>query len=376
MERAAKTSVALYDLTYEQLDHLLGTWSEPGFRAEQVWKWLYSSLVGDFETMGNLPKTLRKRLASQCDLRLLTMLSGQESASGQTRKVLFRLADGSTVESVLMRYHDRSTACISTQVGCGLGCVFCATGQGGLVRNLSPGEILAQVIYFARKIREERIERATERAARAQLDSHPVSNIVLMGMGEPLANYAATWQAIKTLTDERGYNLGARRITLSTVGLVPGIRRLADEGLPINLAVSLHAADDELRDELVPINRRYPLDELMAAVHEYVENTGRRVTFEVALIDGVNDQIHQAQKLAGLLRGLICHVNLIPLNPTPGSTLQPSPREQVSAFRDLLAGAGIAATVRMRRGVSIEAGCGQLRMREAYAVSGTMSGEG
>lgn len=259
-----------------------------------------------------------------------------------------------------------------------MGCVFCATGQGGLLRNLSAGEILAQVIFFAREIREEQIDQATERAVRAQLGSHPISNIVLMGMGEPLANYAATWQAIQTLTDERGYNLSPRRITLSTVGLVPGIRRLAEEGLPINLAVSLHAADDELRNELVPISRRYPLDELMAAVREYIDKTGRRVTFEFALIDGVNDQVDQAQRLASLLQGLICHVNLIPLNPTPGSVLKPSPREQVAAFRDVLEGAGIAVTVRMRRGISIEAGCGQLRMREANREAGDVSraGEG
>jgi 23S rRNA (adenine2503-C2)-methyltransferase len=366
----------LYDLTYAELDSLLGSWGEPGFRAEQVWKWLYSSLVGDFEAMANLPKTLRKRLANECDLRLLTALSEQESASGQTSKVLFRLSDGSTIESVLMRYHDRSTACISTQVGCGMGCVFCATGLGGLVRNLSPGEILAQVVYFAREIRVEQIDRATEQDTRAQLASHPIRNIVLMGMGEPLANYEAMWQAIETLADERGYNLGARRITLSTVGLVPAIRRLADEGLPINLAVSLHAADNGLRDELVPINRRYPLDELIGAVREYIEKTGRRVTFEVALIDRVNDQVHQAKKLADLLQGLICHVNLIPLNPIPGSALRPSPREQVSTFRDVLEGAGIAVTVRMRRGISIEAGCGQLRMRRADAEAGSMAGEG
>jgi len=373
VKRVAGERVALYDLTYDQLSELLKSWGEPGFRADQIWRWLYSSLAGDFQVMANLPKALRERLASECDLQLLTVLAEQESPSGQTRKVLFRLSDGSTIESVLMGYHDRRTACISTQVGCGMGCVFCATGQGGLVRNLSAGEILAQAIYFAREIREEQIDRATERAARAQLDSHPISNIVLMGMGEPLANYAATWQAIQTLTDERGYNLGARRITLSTVGLVPGIRRLAEEGVPINLAVSLHAADNELRNELVPITRRYPVDELMAAVREYIARTGRRVTFEFALIDGVNDQIQQAQRLVTLLQGVICHVNLIPLNPTPGSTLRPSPREQVISFRDVLEGAGIAVTVRMRRGISIEAGCGQLRMREAGPEAGDAS---
>ncbi len=343
--------VALYDLTYGRLQELLAGWGEPRFRADQVWGWLYRSLAADFEAMTNLPRPLRERLAAETDLTLLTPLAERASATGQTRKVLFRLRDGQTIESVLMRYRQRQTACISTQVGCGLGCVFCATGQGGLARNLSAGEIVAQVLHFARETRQPNSQ-------------PPISNIVLMGMGEPLANYAATRQAIATLTDERGYNLGARRITLSTVGLVPGIRRLAGEGLPINLAVSLHAAEDELRSRLVPINRRYPLAELMAAVREYIARTGRRVTFEYALIAGVNDAPEQARALVRLLAGMLCHVNLIPLNPTPGSPLRPSPRERVNAFRDELAAGGIAVTVRLRRGIGIEAGCGQLRRRQ------------
>ncbi len=357
--------VALYDLTYHQLGEFLAGWGEPRFRVDQVWRWLYKSLVGDFEGMANLPVALRARLASEADLGLLTVLSERESATGQTRKVLFRLRDGNTIESVLMRYHDRQTACISSQVGCGMGCVFCATGQGGLARNLSAGEIVAQVIHLAREIREAQIEAAGERGARAQMPEHPVTNVVLMGMGEPLANYAATWQAIETLTDARGYKLGARHITLSTVGLVPGIRRLTEEELPINLAVSLHASDDELRNQLVPVNLRYPLADLMAAVRDYVQTTGRRVTIEYALIDGVNDTLEQALGLADLLRDLLCHVNLIPLNPTPGSALQPSPRERVNAFRDLLEKRRIQTTVRMRRGIGIEAGCGQLRQHQA-----------
>lgn len=360
--------VALYDLTYDQLGELLAGWGEPRFRVDQVWGWLYGSLVGDFEGMANLPKALRARLAAEADLGLLSVLSEQESASGQTRKVLFGLRDGNTIESVLMHYQDRRTACISSQVGCGMGCVFCATGQGGLVRNLSAGEIVAQAIHLAREIREAQIESAEGRGSRAQLPEHPVTNIVLMGMGEPLANYAATWQAIETLTDTRGYMLGARHITLSSVGLVPGIRRLIEEELPVNLAVSLHASDDKLRDQLVPVNLRYPLADLMAAVRDYVQKTGRRVTIEYALIDGLNDTMEQAQGLADLLRDLLCHVNLIPLNPTPGSALQPSPRERVNAFRDLIAGHRIPTTVRMRRGIGIEAGCGQLRQRQAGIV--------
>ena len=356
---------ALYDFTHTQLVELLTGWGEPRFRADQVWRWLYGSLVDDFAAMSNLPLAVRERLAAEIDLQLLVPLAEQESISGQTRKVLFRLRDGYTVESVLMRYHDRRTACISTQVGCAMGCSFCATGQGGLARNLSAGEIVAQVIYFAREIREAQIQQATRAERRAPLSSQPITNVVFMGMGEPLANYAATWQAIETLSDERGYHLSARRITLSTVGLVPGIRRLMGEAVPINLAVSLHAAEDGLRNELVPVNQRYPLADLMGVVHDYIQKTGRRVTFEYALIDGVNDAVQQAHQLAALLEGLLCHVNLIPLNPTPGSYLQPSPRERVNAFRDALEQAGVPTTVRMRRGIGIEAGCGQLRQRQA-----------
>jgi 23S rRNA (adenine2503-C2)-methyltransferase len=347
--------VALYDLRYEELEGLLTGWGEPRFRAEQVWGWLYRSLVDDFGTMRNLPRALHERLAAETKLTLLEPLAQQESASGQTRKVLFRLHDGNTLESVLMNYDERRTACISTQVGCGMGCVFCATGQGGLARNLSASEIIAQVLHFAREIR---------RSPDFPASQSPITNIVLMGMGEPLANYAATQQAIETLTDARGYNLGARHITLSTVGLVPGIRRLAEEGLPINLAISLHAADDELRDRLVPVNRRYPLADLMAAVRDYAAKTRRRVTVEYALIAGVNDSPQQARMLATLLDALLCHVNLIPLNPTPGAPLHPSTREQVAVFRDELERAGIPTTVRLRRGVDIEAGCGQLRRQQ------------
>jgi 23S rRNA (adenine2503-C2)-methyltransferase len=265
--------VALYDLTHEQLNELLEGWGEPRFRADQVWRWLYRSLVRDLNAMANLPAQLRARMAAEAetDLDLVTPLTEQTSASGQTRKVLFSLRDLNSIESVLMRYHDRRTACISTQAGCGMGCTFCATGQGGLARNLSAGEIVAQVMYLAGDIRQAEVKRARDQDLVGQIPVHPITNVVLMGMGEPLANYAATWQAIETLTSPEGYGLGARRITLSTVGLVPGIRRMAEERLPVNLAVSLHAADNELRNQLVPINTRYPLAELMGAVHNYVE---------------------------------------------------------------------------------------------------------
>lgn len=352
--------LVLYDLTYIQLAELLSSWGEPRFRADQVWRWLYGSLAERFEQMTNLPAVLRQRLAAETELAPLEPVASQESPSGQTRKVLFRLRDGETIESVLMRYTDRRTVCISTQAGCGMNCIFCATGQGGLARNLSAGEIVAQVIYLARDIKIGEFGPGDEATL-----GHPVSNVVLMGMGEPLANYAATRQAIETLSDPRGYNLGARRWTLSTVGLIPGIRRLAEEDLDINLAVSLHAATDELRDRLVPINRHNPLTELLAAIREYAARTRRRVSIEYALIDGVNDSPDQAEQLAVLLNNLLCHVNLIPLNPTPGTAWQPSPRERVNAFQAILEAAGVPTTVRMRRGIDIEAGCGQLRRRQA-----------
>ena len=370
---ARRTSA--YDLSFRELSNLLADWGEPRYRSEQVWRWFYQSLADDFQAMGNLPALLRQRLADGLDLRPLEVLTVQESASRRTRKLLFRLRDGNTIESVLMHYEDRRTVCSSTQVGCGMGCTFCATGQGGLARNLTVGEIAAQVLWFERELRNAELARlqtpdATSEARDdgSRLSGHFVTNVVFMGMGEPLANYDATWGAIETLTDPRGYHMGARRITVSTAGVVPGIRRLAQERLPVNLAVSLHAPDDELRNLLVPVNRRWPLESLIAATREYVNSTGRRATIEYALIAGLNDAPLHARQLSALLRGLPCHVNLIPLNPTPGSPLLPSPPERVGAFRDELATAGIPVTVRVRRGIDIEAGCGQLRQRQSASA--------
>ena len=340
----------LLDLTYDQLNELLTSWGEPSYRADQVWGWLYRSLATDFEEMTNLPKELRERLTEATLLQTMKPLEEKVSADGLTRKVLFALRDNQTIESVLMHYERRHTACISTQVGCPFGCVFCATGQSGFVRNLTPGEIVGQVLYFARQLRDQ--GRGTNR---------PITNVVFMGMGEPLANYEATWQAIETLTHDEGFNLGARRITISTVGLVPGIQRLAEEGTQIGLGISLHAPTDELRDKLVPINRRYPLNQLVAVCHHYVERTGRRVSFEYALIQGVNDSLEQARQLAHLLDGLLCHVNLIPLNPVPESLYQPSPRDRILAFQAELNRSKVPNTLRVERGVDIQAGCGQLR---------------
>jgi 23S rRNA (adenine2503-C2)-methyltransferase len=338
--------VLLLDLTYNELEEFLASWDEPSYRADQIWGWLYRALAADFQEMTNLPKGLRERLAEAACLRTMKPLEKRVSADGLTRKELFALRDGQTIESVLMHYERRHTACISTQVGCALGCAFCATGQGGLVRNLTAGEIVEQVLYFARSLKSE---------------DEQITNVVLMGMGEPLANYEATWQAIETLTHDDGFNLGARRITISTVGLVPGIRRLAEERKQIGLAVSLHAPTDELRDELVPVNRRYPLAQLMAACRHYVERTRRRISFEYALIQGINDSPAQARQLAHLLDGLLCHVNLIPLNPIPESPYQPSSRDRVLSFQAELNRSKVSNTLRVERGADIRAGCGQLR---------------
>lgn len=340
--------LALLDLTYPQIQELLLGLSEPGYRADQLYEWTYSSLASDFAEMHSLPRHLRDHLEQTATISGLTPLQETISPSELTRKVLFGLSDDETVESVLMLYDNRKTVCLSTQVGCPLGCPFCATGQSGFIRDLTPGEIIEQVLYFARELREQGEE---------------VTNVVFMGMGEPLLNYDAVWQAIETLTDPRGYNLGARRITLSTVGIVPAIERLSRERLRVGLAVSLHAADDHLRKTLVPVAQRYPLHELLAACRTYVKRTRRRVTFEYALIQGVNDSPQHAFELAGLLKGLLCHVNLIPLNPTAESPWQASSEGRAQRFHEELTRLGINSTIRLGRGVKIEAGCGQLRSR-------------
>ena len=301
--------------------------------------------------MTNLPKALRSRL-SEALPPALTVAHESVSEGGDTVKWLWTLADGAEVETVLMLYPDRATVCVSSQAGCAMACGFCATGQAGFERHLTTGEIVEQVVRAAQR------GRALDRR---------VSNVVFMGMGEPLANYDRTWAAVRRLHDDLG--LGARHLTVSTVGVVPGIRRMTEEGLPVNLAVSLHAANDRLRDELVPLNRRYPLGVLAAACRSYVETTGRRLSFEWALIDGVNDRSTDARELAEYARPLRAHVNLIPLNPTPGYRTRGTPPRRVQAFREQLDTLGINATVRRNRGTDIDAACGQLRAEHQVPVA-------
>ncbi len=337
-----------YDIDRAALAAVLG--DQPAYRVEQVWHGLYRDLV-DVETLSTLPKNLRARLATDLPSSL-DEVERREADRGQTVKFLWRLADGALIETVLMHYRDRSTVCVSTQAGCAMACGFCATGQAGFERHLEAGEIVEQVVRAAQVARPRRVD-----------------NVVLMGMGEPLANYDRVWAALTRLHGDVG--ISARHLTVSTVGIVPGIRRMAEEPLPVNLAVSLHAANDELRDELVPINRRYPLEDLLGALEGYRAAKRRRISFEWSLIDGVNDRDSDAAELAVLARRVGAHVNLIPLNPTPGYGVAGTPPAAVEAFRDHLAARGVNVTVRRTRGTDIDAACGQLR---ASAVGGTAGG--
>lgn len=339
--------INLYDLSQDELKAKVEEWGLPAFRAKQLWEWLYTHKAATFDQMTNLPKTLRETLAAQATVGVLEPVEEIYSTDGQTVKRLFKLPDGQLIESVLMEYDDgRRTACISTQAGCAMGCVFCATGQMGFVRHLSHGEIVEQAVHFARLLEAE---------------GERLSNIVLMGMGEPLHNYDNTLKAIRLMIDPAGLGIGQRHITLSTVGLVPAINKLAQEDLQIGLAISLHAANDKARDKMLPINKRYPVAELIASVKNYIRVTGRRVTFEWALIQGQNDNPEQGHELGELLFGMMTHVNLIPLNPTGGFNGKPSDPARVKAFQDALSIHGVTSTVRVRRGIDIQAGCGQLK---------------
>jgi 23S rRNA (adenine2503-C2)-methyltransferase len=335
----------IYDLDLPHLAGRMAEWGEPGFRAKQVWQGIYQQLWSVPEQFTNLPASLRQTLGEQFRWRSLAPVKSLASSDGQTVKTLFSLPDERLIEAVLMNYDQRRTLCISTQSGCAMGCVFCATGQMGFKRHLSSGEIVEQVLYYARSLKQQ---------------GERVTNVVVMGMGEPFHNYDNTLAAVDRLNHPEGFNLGARRFTISTVGLVPMSRRFADEQRQVNLAVSLHAWNDAHRAEMMPVNRKYPIADLIDACHYYVEKTSRRITFEWALIQDVNDSVEDARHLAALLKGLLCHVNVIPLNPTRKYSGQATTRERAKAFAEEMERHGIPCTVRIRRGIDIQAGCGQL----------------
>ncbi|MBI4498773.1 MAG: 23S rRNA (adenine(2503)-C(2))-methyltransferase RlmN [Chloroflexi bacterium] len=355
--------LALLELHPTDVARYLSDLGQPGYRARQILRWVYRGGAARFAEMTDLPLALRQQLDATVDLSRLVPLTRLRSQEGLTEKVLFRLPDGKTVEAVLMEYADeegvaRRTVCVSSQAGCAYGCTFCATGQQGYDRNLTAGEIVEQVLYFETAWRRRE-------PAPASPDQRGVTNVVFMGMGEPLANYAAVWQAVEILHHPDALGMGARHITISTVGLVPQILRLAQEPLQVGLAISLHAPTDELRNTLMPVNHKYPLAPLLDACHTYVAATGRRVTFEYVLLEHVNDEAPHAQALADLLQGLLCHVNLIPVNPTPAADYRRPSRARMLAFQEVLTRRGVATTLRDTKGVDIQAGCGQLHTREA-----------
>jgi 23S rRNA (adenine2503-C2)-methyltransferase len=335
----------IYDLSIQEIRDYLNQIGEKDFRADQIWQGLYQQVWTDLDQFTTLPLSLRKKLSKRYHIGSLRLEKELSSEDGTTRKHLYRLQDGMAIETVLMTYSDRDTVCISSQVGCAMGCDFCATGNMGLSRNLTQGEIIEQVLLTSAILSEA---------------GKSLTNVVLMGMGEPFHNYQAVMNAIGILNDRHGFNMGARRFTISTVGLVPGIKQFTDENTQINLALSLHAADDQLRSKIVPINRKYPIADVLNACDSYLEKTNRRITIEWALIAGINDGINQAEKLTHLLAGKLYHVNLIQLNPVKHYAGLPSKDERAINFQDILRQAGIPCTIRLRRGIDIQAGCGQL----------------
>jgi len=341
----------IFDFNQPELASIFTSWGEPSYRTDQVWKGLYQHFWGAPDDFSNLPRSLRLKLGDYFSFSHLTNSNSLSSSDGETREIVFLLPDGQSVETVLMGYTSRRSLCISTQAGCAMGCSFCATGQMGFRRNLTSGEIVEQVLYFSRVLKAE---------------GDRLTNIIVMGMGEPFHNYDATMMAMEKLNQPDGFNLGARRITISTVGLVPSIRKFTLEHRQYNLAISLHAADDNLRSSMLPINRKYPLNELIPACLDYVTQTHRRITFEWALIKDVNDSPEQAQKLVNLISPLnikgtwLCHINLIPLNPTAGYNGEGSNKKRAQIFKAEMEKHSIPCTIRLRRGIDIQAGCGQL----------------
>lgn len=347
-------TLSLYDFSLSRLADLLVSWNEPSYRARQVYRHLYQRLCTSVEAMTDLPVSLREHLKRETLLGTMDLVAVRLGDEGWTRKALFRLERGHPVESVLMVYPHRATVCVSTQSGCPIGCPFCATGQLGFLANLTSGQMIEQVLWAARELRMLYPQRS-------------ITNVVYMGMGEPFLNFEAWWESVVRLNDPKGFGLGARSFTVSTAGVMPGLYRLAEEPVQINLAVSLHAANDRLRTQLVPLNKKYPLAALLKALRHYTTRTRRRVSLEYVLLQGVNDDVVHARELADWCRGrtdggapLLCHVNLIPWNPVPALPLRSAQKQRVLDFQRVLEKERIPCTVRVQRGVGIGAACGQL----------------
>ena len=345
--------VTIYDLPFEQLEDRLAELGAPKYRARQIFDWTYDKQVTGYDDMRNVPADLRETLADSLPFSTMKLVRELVTDDGDTHKLLYQTFDGQFVETVLMLYPDRATVCVSCQVGCAVGCAFCATGLGGLTRNLTAGEMVQQTVDAARRAKEL---------------GRNLTNLVMMGMGEPLQNYKPTMTFISIINDERGMNFGARRITISTSGIVPRIEALAGEPYQVNLAVSLHAPNDELRSRLVPINERWPVPVLMEAIDGYIAKTGRRVSFEYALMKGINSSEEIARELGQMLRGRLCHVNVIPFNPVDVLEFERPDHESIDRFASIVAETGnVPVTVRYSRGVEIDAACGQLRNKQERA---------
>lgn len=339
---------SIYSVELHELKEWLKDHNEKAFRAEQIFDWLYKKRISEFDEMSNLSKALRDRLKEQFTLTTLKTIIQQTSADG-TIKFLFEMHDGFSIETVLMRHEYGNSVCVTTQVGCRIGCTFCASTLGGLKRNLEAGEIVAQVVKV-----QQALDEMQER----------VSSVVIMGIGEPFDNYDNMLSFLKIINHDKGLNIGARHITVSTSGIIPKIYQFADENTQINFAISLHAPNTELRSRLMPINRAYKLPELMEAVRYYIDKTGRRVSFEYGLFGGVNDQVEHAEELARLIKGIKCHVNLIPVNYVPERDYVRTPKDQIFKFEKTLKDRGINVTIRREHGHDIDAACGQLRAKE------------
>ena len=341
----------IYDFTLEELQEWAKENGEPVFRAAQIFDWIYVKRVDNFEQMSNLSKELRHKLEEQFQFVTLKEITKYESKDG-TVKFLFGLHDEHAIETVVMKHNYGNSVCVTTQVGCRVGCTFCASTLGGLKRNLTAGEIVAQVVQ-AQKILDTRGER--------------VSSIVIMGTGEPFENYDETMKFLRLMIHEKGLNIGQRHITVSTSGIVPNIYKFADENTQINLAISIHAPNDALRSKLMPVNRRFPFNDVMDSLRYYLAKTGRRITFEYALIGGVNDRPEHAEELADVIKDMLCHVNLIPVNHVPERNYVRTPRNDIFEFQRILERKGINATIRREQGHDIAAACGQLRAKHLEA---------